>query len=1099
MACNSARPLLATSESYSQDSQDKLLFLIREHGIGVIALPPAPSNERQRRPSVKASIQAPSSYPGTGSASAQQWPRDQHFEDASSPPLNDVEIDANTNAIIHGTDAHVDTDAVSCATSSASYKTPRFSTTKSPPTWAVQKPAPSLPCDVPALYTKEDATLPPPQSTAPLRKQPRAMSSQSSTQENEGRSYEQYARDDASQPSSPPGSFVHDHRTLQEGDTGYVDFKYPFDLPDTAPNEPETSFRRDDEHDELHDPSQSTPQTVTARPNGFEPETPAAFPRPFISGGNGHVMPASQLFGQTQPTSGLKKASPTSSRPSPNIFAKNVTSPTNPASSPLKNRGFGTPSLPLFEPTSPTFPERSSQPPDSRVSQSSSPVRVLPTRDDLDEDRVDKTPLPKLNSRRGRIGLEPIDEYRPYQKRALNSDATRSSSQHSFDSDFEREEAELRRQRARLKKERASKSFPEISLPLPSSGKTRIEVPSTNRTKRSGDLRRTASEGVISQRRGKYATDNDGSQETVVDSQDLVVQQNSINETNSQASPARDDNQSTDKSHAGLARVPIENTEKDMIPETSPACTFAEPPKLMSDIMRQNSSASSGILPLSYPTPSPCILVQTPGSQNKPSPVAQDTTAAHAIDTTEPDSIDVISSPSVVPASQQSARRQSARLRKPGTPSRIAPGTLSSPNPGTRSSTLSVLSTTPVISSSLAPETEGDHNCGPQETIASASSPSVGRGRRLRRPPSSMPDPSPSSTRLKTYSSSRRGFSKGTRQSSRHSSLSLDELDKSPAVSTSEDSRAIGRKASRKSTTLREFRTKSGIFEGMVFAISFQERRQPQKCRDKLPSKSGLEAMIREEGGTILDDGFNSLFEFDTLPTSTKTSSLGILSSSLKLRDSGIGFAALIADGHSRKVKYMQALALGIPCLAPRWVTACISKNDIVDWSSYLLCAGSSTLLGDAIRSRNLLPYDASTAKLAQIISQRPKLLDESKILLIMKKTKDEEKRLPYVFLAQVLGASLTRVHSVEEARAKLREAEGGNDAFDWVFVDDHLQDARTALFGAGPGEGASKKRKRTNGDPGDLPPKRVRTLNNELVIQSLILGRLVEEDELED
>jgi hypothetical protein len=288
----------------------------------------------------------------------------------------------------------------------------------------------------------------------------------------------------------------------------------------------------------------------------------------------------------------------------------------------------------------------------------------------------------------------------------------------------------------------------------------------------------------------------------------------------------------------------------------------------------------------------------------------------------------------------------------------------------------------------------------------------------------------------------------------------------------------------------------------MVFAISFQDRQQPQKSKDKSLSKTNIESMIRQEGGKILGEGFNPLFDFDTLPTSINAPPTPMLSSSLKLLDTEIGFTALIADGHSRKVKYMQALALGIPCLAPKWVTTCVSKKEIVDWSSYLLCAGSSTLLGDAIRSRNLLTYDASTAKLAEIVSQRPKLLDGSRILLIMKKKKNEEKRLPYVFLAQVLGASLVRVHSLEEARAKLRQAESEDDDFDWVYVDDHLQDARTVLFGAGTRVGISKKRKRrsTSVDTGDdRPPKRIRTLNDELVIQSLILGRLVEEGEMEE
>ncbi|KAI1125902.1 hypothetical protein F5Y10DRAFT_222933 [Nemania abortiva] len=1111
MARNPARSLFAAErralagENDSEDSQEKLLFLMREHGVGVTTSLPA-LGDGLRRPARESTISAPTSFPGADGA--KQLRQAQPLKDASNPPMNNSNANLDVDA-----DVNVDTVAITVFASSIKSSSRRLSQTgpSAPPSSSTspirvaQNTAQSVLRDArlmdkPSSRIRENALTQTLSSTARLEKKIGIMSSQSSTQENEGRSYEQYARD-GSQPSSPPGAFTEDHRTLQEGDTGYVNFKYPFDPPDTVPNEPETPFTRNNEHDELHDRSQFTSQTTTARPNRFAPETPAAFPRPFLAGGNGQVMPASQLFGQTQPTSGLKKASPTSSRPSPNIFANNVTSPTNPTSSPLKNRGFGATPLPTYASTSPPFPERSPRPLDSRTSESSSLVDTLVACGDLIEDELDKTPLPKLDSRKGRSGLEPIDEYRPYRKTDLDTDATKSSSQRSLDSDFDRDETELRRQRARSKKERASRSFPEISVPLPSSGKANIEVPSTNRAKRIKHLPRTDLEENVSECQEKYVTDNGGSQETVADSQDATSLQRSTNETETPILPAREHNKSNHEEHTRPLNGPIDNREKEMIPETSPACTFVDPPKLVGDIMRENSSSTSGLLTFSYPTPSAVALVEPPSSLGKLTQSEHNTTEARTVNKSKIDPVLVASSPSIVLASsQQSDRRRSRRLNKQTTPSSTAPETLLPSNPGTRSSTLTVLSATPVISLNSTPDTEENGQDGPQEIVV-ASSPAADRGRRRMRPSSSLPDPSPSSKRLKTYAHSRQGVRNRVRQSSRHSSLSVDELDKSPSKSRTEHSKTATRKPPRKSTTLREFQSKGGIFEGMVFAISFQERQQPPKCKDKSPSKSSIEDMIRQEGGRILDDGFNTLFEFDMLRTSAKVSSTPTLSSSLKLLDDRVGFAALIADGHSRKVKYMQALALGIPCLAPRWVTACLSKKEILDWSSYLLCAGSSTLLGDAIRSRNLLPYDASTAKLAQVISQRPRLLDQSNILLIMKKTKNEEKRLPYVFLAQVLGASLVRVHSIEEARARLREAESGNNAFDWVYVDDHIQDARTALFGPGLNEGASKKRKRasTGTDLDDPPPKRIRTLNDELVIQSLILGRLIEEDELED
>ncbi|RYP52532.1 hypothetical protein DL768_002359 [Monosporascus sp. mg162] len=263
---------------------------------------------------------------------------------------------------------------------------------------------------------------------------------------------------------------------------------------------------------------------------------------------------------------------------------------------------------------------------------------------------------------------------------------------------------------------------------------------------------------------------------------------------------------------------------------------------------------------------------------------------------------------------------------------------------------------------------------------------------------------------------------------------------------------------------------------------------------------SSIEQMIRQQGGRILESGFNELFEFDSLSAAANPSH-PVMSSSLKLLSPNTGFAALIADGHSRKVKYMQALALGLPCLAPRWITTCVAKRKVVDWSSYLLCAGQSAVLGEAIRSRNLLTYDASTAKLAEVISKRPRLLEGTQILLVMKKTKNEDKRQPYVFLAQVLGGSLVRVNTLEEARAKLFEQEARGEPFDWVYLGDHIHNAEGTLFGSGTAEAPSRKRKRRSAGEGetDRPPKKIRSLNDELVVQSLILGRLVEEGEMDE
>jgi len=303
------------------------------------------------------------------------------------------------------------------------------------------------------------------------------------------------------------------------------------------------------------------------------------------------------------------------------------------------------------------------------------------------------------------------------------------------------------------------------------------------------------------------------------------------------------------------------------------------------------------------------------------------------------------------------------------------------------------------------------------------------------------------------------------------------------------------------------------VFEGTAFAISFQSRKPGESAdqyADRMSLAKALETKISQAGGRILHSGFDELFEI--LPVKSATTSptaASQMDSEIKLAPGArsVGFTALIADGHSRKVKYMQALALGLPCVATRWVTACLDKGELVDWSPYLLCAGQSTFLGDAIRSRNLAPYDASRATLAAVVERRPRLLAGSRILLAMKKS-EETKKMAYIFLARVLGASLSRVYSLEEARERLKDTEDLGRPFDWVYVDEKVVDKDTlftpvaAAPAEGRGGGGGRKRKRGSAAASRSvgpPPKRIRTLSDELVIQSLILGRLIEEGEMEE
>ena len=312
-----------------------------------------------------------------------------------------------------------------------------------------------------------------------------------------------------------------------------------------------------------------------------------------------------------------------------------------------------------------------------------------------------------------------------------------------------------------------------------------------------------------------------------------------------------------------------------------------------------------------------------------------------------------------------------------------------------------------------------------------------------------------------------------------------------------------------------------GLFAGMVFAISY---------RGKEEVKSRATKMIVRNGGRILQDGFHELFDFPSIvpPATPGKSNAGDTVANpehqfqLTPSAENIGFAALIADGHSRRAKYMQALALNIPCLSGRWIEDCVRRNQILDWEHYLLPAGDSKLLNGATRSRIMVPISASTARFIETTAARPKLLQGQSVLLVMGRGKVEERKKAYVFLTYALGAEkVERVLDLKAAKAALaqhnreqraNQNEGSQDrqnrgGWDWVYVDDHEEAAARAML---PGISkptkkrsssvTSKKRKRSertgstvSSDAGANDGS-IRIVGNEFVCQSLILGKLFEE-----
>lgn len=301
----------------------------------------------------------------------------------------------------------------------------------------------------------------------------------------------------------------------------------------------------------------------------------------------------------------------------------------------------------------------------------------------------------------------------------------------------------------------------------------------------------------------------------------------------------------------------------------------------------------------------------------------------------------------------------------------------------------------------------------------------------------------------------------------------------------------------------------TGLFAAMVFAVSFVNQ-------DDV--KYRITKLISENGGTILADGFEELFEF---PSNVPSVSLGKPGERLSqqsapepvhFRIAGdaqyLGFACLIADKHSRRVKYMQALALNVPCLSGRWVEDCVRQNRIVDWQSYLLPAGESKYLYGAIRSRTLPPIEADKARFVDMVSQRSKLLDGQSVLVVMGRDNVEERRKAYNFLTYALGATrVERVLDIKSAKAALEEVgPDGEPVWDWVYVNEHEEGAVQAMLAGRATEKTTgrqasygRKRKRAVSEAPDTAfsaggGKKVKIVTNEIICQSLILGRMYEE-----
>lgn len=304
------------------------------------------------------------------------------------------------------------------------------------------------------------------------------------------------------------------------------------------------------------------------------------------------------------------------------------------------------------------------------------------------------------------------------------------------------------------------------------------------------------------------------------------------------------------------------------------------------------------------------------------------------------------------------------------------------------------------------------------------------------------------------------------------------------------------------------------LFSNMAFSVSFKEKVGANTTR------GDIESMICANGGRLLD-GFDSLFH--TPSSSSDDGKEGHICPAASAER--LGFVCLITDSHSRRVKYMQALAINVPCLASRWVQDCIAANCIVPWETYSLPAGESSYLG-AVKSRDLPIYPPLQATFAETFSQRRKPLSDESVIFLASRGKAAENKKAFVFLVYAMGPR--RIRQVPDLNTalellQLQERDGNaSETWGWLYAGEEkttatvratllemlgVRNNSNALSNSNASGSRGVKRQRNISssselntadsndsriDPITVNGRPLRFLMNDFICQSLILGKLI-------
>ena len=170
---------------------------------------------------------------------------------------------------------------------------------------------------------------------------------------------------------------------------------------------------------------------------------------------------------------------------------------------------------------------------------------------------------------------------------------------------------------------------------------------------------------------------------------------------------------------------------------------------------------------------------------------------------------------------------------------------------------------------------------------------------------------------------------------------------------------------------------KPGLFENIIFAITISNNKRSLE-RDKITQ------LIRNNGGQVVEEDFQELFIQ--------------ISNNLDMIQNIWENAYLVSDDYTRKIKYLQALALGISCIPYAAISESVNAGKLL--LGQRLAAGYSDLLYATISQHTT---DKITHTLVEKIRDRIKIFHDIKVI-IFSAIKDTTKA--HLFLAKAMGAS---------------------------------------------------------------------------------------------